>query len=127
MVEEKKMDQTAFGNILKEFNALGELIGARQESKQAVMDEFDSTSKRFLLGKISERTLATSVKKTNKELDGIDDEIKKAIQQAVVSAAKAKKFVLAQSPKNFNASLSGMVKAGSRKKKISHKRRKFLR
>ncbi len=59
----KKMNESAFAQILKEFHALGELIRARQDEKQAIIDQFDSESKRFYFGKISEKALESSIKK----------------------------------------------------------------
>jgi hypothetical protein len=120
MVQTKKMNESFFANILKEFNAVGELIRARQDEKQAVIDEFNSESKRFFFGKISERALASSVKKTNKEFQRLDGSIREAIAKAGNLATQARKFVSAQSPKTFKATLSGI--SGEGKKKVKKKR-----
>lgn len=122
----KKMDESAFAQIVKEFNAFGELIRARQDEKQAVIDEFNSESKRFYFGKISEKTLASSAAKTNRELRRLDEQIRATIEKAGDLAAQARKFASAQSPKSFKAILSGVVSSGSKRpaKKRKSPRRK---
>ena len=121
MVQTKKMDESTFAEIIKEFNAVGELIRARQDEKQAVIDGFNSESKRFFFGKISERTLASSVRKTNKELQKLDDQIRETIEKTRNLAGQARRFASIQSPRIFKATLSG-VKAESKKR--TYKRRK---
>jgi len=111
----KKMDESTFAQIVKEFNAFGELIRARQDEKQAVIDEFNSESKRFYFGRISEKTLASSAAKTNKELRRLDEQIRATIEKAGDLAAQARKFASAQSPKSFKAILSGVVSSGSKR------------
>jgi len=111
----KKMDESTFAQIVKEFNAFGELIRARQDEKQAVIDEFNSESKRFYFGRISEKTLASSAAKTNKELRRLDEQIRATIEKAGDLAAQARKFASAQSPKSFKATLSGVVSSGSKR------------
>jgi len=125
MAQTKKMDESAFAKIVKEFNAVGELIRARQDEKQAIIDQFRSESKRFFFGKISERTLASSVGKTNKELQKLDGEIRTQIAKAGDLANQARKFISAQSPKTFRAKISGVSRTGTRKK-VS-RRRKVVR
>ncbi len=117
MAKEKHMDESAFAEIVKEFNAVGELIRARQDEKQAVMDEFDSESKRFYFGKISEKTLASSARKTNNELQKLDDQIRKAISNAADLSSQARRFTAAQSPKSFKATLTGITSAGKSRAK----------
>ena len=111
----KKMDESAFAQIVKEFNAFGELIRARQDEKQAVIDEFNSESKRFYFGKISEKTLSSSAAKTNRELRRLDEQIRITIERAGDLAAQARKFASAQPPQSFKATLSGVVSSGSKK------------
>ncbi len=123
MVQTKKMDESAFANIVKEFNAFGELIRAKQDEKQAIIDEFDSESKRFFLGKISERTLESSVRKTNKEMQKLDDGIRTAIKSAGDLAGQARKFASSQSPRSFKATLSGVVRTGQTKPRRRVKKR----
>jgi len=121
----KKMDESVFSQIVKEFNAFGELIRARQDEKQAIIDEFNSESKRFYFGKISEKTLASSAAKTNRELRRLDEQIRATIEKAGDLSAQARKFASIQSPKSFKATLSGVVSSGS--KKPATKRRSVRR
>ena len=119
----KKMDESAFAKIVKEFNAIGELIRERQDEKQAVMDSFDSESKRFYFGKISEKTLASSVRKANSEVQKLDAQIRATISKAGELAIQAKRFVSAQSPKPFKATLSGVIGSGKKRKNPVKKRK----
>lgn len=121
MAKTKKMDESAFAKLVKEFHAMGELVRARQDEKQAIIDEFNSEGKRFFLGKISEKALASSVRKTNNELHRLDKSIRDAIARAGDIATQAKKFVSVQSPKTFRATLSGV--SGITKKKKKARRR----
>lgn len=122
-VQTKKMDENYFAKLVKEFNAVGELIRARQDEKQSVIDEFDSESKRFYFGKISEKTLASSIAKTNRELKRLDNEIRKAIAKVSDIGIQARKFASAQSPKAFKATLSKVVQVGEKSKKKSSKKK----
>ena len=124
MAQTKKMDESAFAMLIKEFNAVGELIRARQDEKQAIIDEFDSEGKRFFLGKISEKTLASSVRKTNNEFQKLDNEISDAMEKAQDIANQAKRFVGKQSPKTFKATLSGVSSGGKKRKKAVRRRPK---
>ena len=126
MAKTKKMDEVAFAKLVKEFNAVGELIRARQDEKQAIIDQFKSESKRFFFGRISEKTLASSVQKTNKEFRKLDTEIRRAIVRANDLATQAKRFVSAQSPKVFTAKLTG-IGGGTRKKPTRRKAAKKRR
>ena len=119
----KKMDESAFAKIVKEFNAVGELIRERQDEKQAVMDAFDSESKRFYFGKISEKTLASSVRKANSEVQKLDGQIRATIAKAGELAIQAKRFASAQSPKPFKATLSGVIGSGKKRKNPTKKRK----
>ena len=71
----KKMDESRFAKFVKEFNAVGELVRARQDEKQAVLDEFDGESKRYFFGKISEKTLLSSVAKLTRKLLSLMDRL----------------------------------------------------
>ena len=64
MAKAKMMNEKEFANLIKEFNAVGELIRARQEEKQAVIDSFGLEKRRYHAGKISEKTLQSSANKT---------------------------------------------------------------
>ena len=79
MAQEKHMNESAYGSIVKEATSLGELIRTHQDEKQAAMDEFDKERQRYKSGKISKKALGASVKKINKELKRLDQLIKKDI------------------------------------------------
>jgi predicted RND superfamily exporter protein len=117
----KKMNESAFAQILKEFHALGELIRARQDEKQAILDQFDSESKRFYFGKISEKALESSIKKTNKELNRLDREINQAISRANKLGSRMSSLIKSQKPKVFKATLSG-ISSRVDKKKVKRKK-----
>lgn len=123
MVQSKKMNESYFAELLKEFNVVGELIRARQEEKQGVLDGFEDESKRFFFGKISEKALASSVKKTNKELQKLDAEIRKNITRARNLSERAAKLSANQAPIKFVAKLSG-ISGGKKSKKKSTAKKK---
>jgi len=122
MVQVKKMNESFFAKILKEFNVAGELIRARQEEKQGLLDDFDSESKRFFFGKISERALMSSVKKTNTELQRLDGDLRTNIAKSRRAGEKATTLTSAQAPVRYRATLSGIV--GGESKKITRKKKK---
>ena len=117
MVQTKKMNESYFAKLLKEFNVAGELIRARQEEKQGLLDDFDGISKRFFFGKISERTLSSSVRKTNRELSRLNGEIRTNMARARKAGDKARALTAAQTPIAYRATLSGI--SGGEKKKIT--------
>jgi len=114
------MNEELFSKLHKEVTIAGELIRARQEEKQGLLDEFDAECKRFFFGKISEKSLAASVKKTNKELIRLDSEIRRNISRARIVASKIMQLSSAQAPVAFRASLSGIVGGGAKKVKKKH-------
>ncbi len=116
MVQSKKMDERAFAQLVKEFNAIGELIRTLQEEKQAVLDSFDAERDRFVKGRISEKTLLSSVQKTNKELLRIDKNIRNAIARVRKLGKKMEAFASKQAPKVFRAHLTGVKLVSSKKK-----------
>ena len=120
MVQTKKMNESFFAQLLKDFNVAGELIRARQDEKQGLLDEFDSECKRFFFGKISERALMSSIRKTNGELHRLDIEIRKNIVRARTLADRAGRLTSAQAPIGFKATLSGI--SGGSKKKVAKKK-----
>jgi hypothetical protein len=122
MVQTKKMNESFFAKILKEFNVAGELIRARQEEKQGLLDDFDAECKRFFFGKISERALASSVKKANRELQRLDVDIRRSITRARKTGARAMTLTSAQAPVKYRATLSGII--GGKTKKKKKRRRK---
>jgi hypothetical protein len=121
MVHVKRMNESYFAELLKELNVVGELIRARQEEKQGVLDAFDSESRRFFFGKISEKALASSVKKTNSELSELNGEIRKNITRAKSISERLAKLATSQAPESYRVTLSGI---SERKNKTSKKRNK---
>ncbi len=122
MVQTKHMNEESFAKTLKALNVAGELVRARQEEKQGLLDEFDQECKRFFFGKISERSLASSVKKTNRELQRLDKEIRRNMANSRSSEARLSKLVASQSPIAYRATLSGIVGAAKKASKKKAKR-----
>lgn len=120
MVHVKRMDESSFAEILKEISVAGELVRARQEEKQGLLDEFDQQSKRFFFGKISERALSSSVKKTNKELKRLDKNVRDSISRSRKAADRMLKLVSRQAPVAYKATLSG-ISGGPKKTKAKKK------
>ncbi len=123
------MNEEFFAKTLKEFNVAGELVRARQEEKQGLLDEFDTECKRFFYGKISERALMSSVKKTNAELQRLDSEIRQNMHKAHAAGGRAMSHISAQAPVHFRATLSGIVGGSAKPKKAKghkkhHKKRR---
>ena len=118
MAKTKRMNESAFAKIVREANAVGETIRTYQDEKQSVMNDFIREKKRFANGKISRATLASSAKKTNKEIKVLDKDIRKAIEKVGAIANQAKKFVSRQRPKTIKASLAGVKGPKKKKKKV---------
>lgn len=127
MVKVRMMNEEFFAKTLKELNVAGELVRARQEEKQGLLDEFDQECKRFFFGKISERSLAASVKKTNAELVRLDKEIRDNMAKSRAAGGRISKLVSAQAPVGFRATLSGITGGGQKAKKSSRRKRKKKR
>lgn len=127
MVQVRMMNEEFFAKTIKEFNVAGELIRARQEEKQGLLDDFDQECKRFFYGKISRRALQSSVNKTNKELHRLDTEIRQNMTKARNAGARAVHLVSAQVPVAFRATLSGISGGGGSNSKKSHRHRKKRR
>jgi hypothetical protein len=125
MVKVKMMNESFFAKILKEFNVAGELVRARQEEKQGLLNDFDAECKRFFFGKISERALISSVKKTNAELHRLDRDIRINITKSRRAGEKAMALVSAQAPVRYRATLSGI--AGGEAKKAKRRKKKKRR
>ena len=126
MVQVRTINEESFAKTLKEFNVAGELIRARQEEKQGLLDEFDAECKRFFFGKISRRALQSSVNKTNKELHRLDSEIRQSMSKAHSAGNSAMKLISAQAPVGFRATMSGIsggMKKKPKRKKATKKRR----
>ena len=130
MVQAKKMNEGLFARLQKDFTVSGELVRARQEEKQGLLDEFDQESRRFFFGKISERALASSVKKTNNELKRLDASIRKNIARIKSVADRSSRLASAQAPIGYRATLSGLSGGGKKaakkkaKKKVSKTKKK---
>jgi len=120
MVHIKRMNESFFAKILKDLNVVGELIRARQEEKQGLLDEFEGECKRFFFGKISEKTLASSVKKTNKELARLDKEIRLNMSRSRNAENRVAKLVSEQAPVGYRATISG-ISGGDKNKKTAKK------
>lgn len=127
MVKVKMMNEELFAKTLKEFNVAGELVRARQEEKQGLLDEFDGECRRFFFGKISEKALTSSVKKTNDELHRLDSEIRQNMSKARSAGDRALRLISAQVPVHYRATLSGLSGGEKSVKKKGKKRKKKRR
>jgi len=127
MVKVRMMNEEFFAKTLKELNVAGELVRARQEEKQGLLDEFDTECKRFFFGKISRRSLQSSVDKTNKELHRLDSEIRQNMQKAHAAGNRATKLISAQAPVGFRATMSGISGGAGKAKKHRRKARRRRR
>jgi len=127
MVKTKKMDEVRFAKLVKEFNALGELIRARQNEKQAVADEFDKEAARYKKGLISQKTILSSMEKSNKEFSKLDSELRKIISRANDFGTRAKKFASEQAPKTFRTELTGTKIPVVKKAKKKAKKKKAVK
>ena len=125
MVQTKHMNEESFARTLKELNVAGELVRARQDEKQGLLDEFDQECKRFFFGKISQRALQASVKKTNAELSRLDKEIRQNMAKSRTAGNKISRLVSAQAPIGFRATMSGISggRAGKKKKRKAKRRK----
>ena len=121
MAQSKKMNESFFAQLLKDFNVAGETIRARQDEKQGLLDDFTGECKRFFFGKISERALMSSTKKANAELHRLDVEIRRNITRARMLAERAARISSAQAPIGFRATLSGIAAPGNKKKPAKRK------
>jgi hypothetical protein len=124
MVQAKKMNEEFFARLHKEITTTGELVRARQEEKQGLLDDFTSESKRFFFGKISEKALASSVKKTNKELKRLDANIRAAISKTRKLCDNVKTLLGKQAPIGYKATLSGISGGKVKAKKVKKMKKK---
>ena len=122
MASEKAMNQSGFGNIAKELTAYAEIIRTRQDQKQVAIDDFVNECKRYKAGKIAKKSLVSSIPRVRKELQRLNDEIRKNIRNLNQTAEKVKRFGSRQTPKNFRVSLTGISSATIKKKHRAHKR-----
>jgi len=116
MVQTRKINETFFVKMQKDLTTTGEWIRSRQDEKQALLDEFDLECKRFFFGKISQRALMASVKKTNSELQRLDKSVRDAIKRARSISTREMKLVGDQAPIGYRATISG-ISGGTKKKK----------
>lgn len=121
MVQTRKMNESFFVKIQKELTTTGEWIRSRQDEKQALLNEFDQECKRFFFGKISQRALAASVKKTNLELQRLDKSIRDSIKRSRSLSTREMKLIGDQAPIGYRATISGIT-GGTKKKKAVKKR-----
>ena len=122
MVRIKKMNQSTYASFLRKIKVAGEIVRSRQEEKEGLLDEFDAEGKRFFFGKISEKSLASTVNKANTELIRLDKEIRLAISDARIVSGKVVAFTAAQAPIKYRATLSGIV--GVEKKTVRRRAKK---
>jgi len=115
MAQTKKMNETAFEKLVKEANAVGELIKTFQDEKQAVIEDFASERKRFSNGKISRTALQSSAKKSNKELAKLDEKIRFSIQKINKLTLQMKKFASKQSPRVIRVKVASAGKKKAKK------------
>jgi len=123
MIKTKRMNEFAFAKIIKEINAAGEFIRAKQDEKQSVIIDFEKEKNRYRAGKISETALASSVRKTNKELKRLDQAIRDAIAKARDLSDRAKDSARAQAPRVVRAKIAGIRKPAKKKKKRRPKKK----
>jgi hypothetical protein len=109
MPEEKKMNESEYAKIVKELAACGELIRTHQDEKQAALDEFERELQRFRSGKISQKGLASSVKKVNAELAKLDKALRTDIKKVGSVSNRTKAMATRQSPRYIRVSMRGLV------------------
>jgi hypothetical protein len=127
MVKVKKMNESNFSRLHKRLTVDGELIRARQEEKQGLLDEFNQESKRYFFGKISQKALASSVQKTNKELMRLDKSIRELIAKIRSTSNQIMKLSSAQTPIGYKASLTGVKNPIIKKKKKKVAKKKAVK
>jgi len=121
MVQTRKINESFFVKMQKDLTTAGEWIRSRQDEKQALLDEFDLECKRFFFGKISQRALAASVKKTNEELQRLDKSIRETIKRGRSISTREMKLIGDQAPIGYRATISGIT-GGTKKKKAVKKK-----
>lgn len=126
MAKAKKMDKSAFENIVKELSSQAEMIKTKQHAKQTIMDTFDKEVQSYRSGKISKKAVRASVPRVNRELREFDGEIVRHIGSVRKAARKVTGFAGRQKPKKFKATVVGMRSAAVKKKarKRARKRKK---
>jgi hypothetical protein len=105
MATEKRMDESEYAKIVKELAACGELIRTHQDEKQAALNEFDRELERFKSGKISQKALASSVRKVNTELSKLDRNLRNDIRRVASVANRARSMANRQAPRHIRVSM----------------------
>lgn len=118
MVRTKKMNENLFVKMQKDLTAAGELIRARQDEKQSLLNEFDQECKRFFFGKISQKALMSSIRKTNKELQRLDKSLRETIKKAKDTSKRESTLISNQAPIVYKATLSGLSGGNAKPKKV---------
>ena len=121
MVQIKRMNEEFFAKLIKDLTAEGELIRARQEEKQKLLDSFNAESRRFFFGKISQKGWQSSVKKTNLELQRLDKTRRDAIKSGTSLCDRARRLCVEQMPIGYKATLTGIVGGKTKKKVVRRK------
>ena len=127
MVQTKKMNESSFVKMQKDLTVTGEWVRSRQDEKQALLNEFDSECKRFFFGKISQRALMASIKKTNSELYKLDGSIRDAIKKAKNISSGEMKLVGNQVPIGYRATISGITGGSKKSKKKAVKKKAVVK
>jgi hypothetical protein len=105
MATEKRMDESEFAKIVKELAACGELIRTHQDEKQAALNEFDKELERFKSGKLSQKALASSVRKVNSELSKLDRNLRNDIRRVASVSNRARAMANRQAPRHIRVSM----------------------
>jgi hypothetical protein len=130
MAKSKKMNESKFGKLTNELHALGEEIRSHQDEKQSVVDAYDKERKRYDNGRISEKSLVSSAKKSNSELGVLDGDIRDNINKIKKLCADIREFASNQAPKNIRVKhpappgLSKKKPKKKAKKKAARKKKK---
>src|SRR3989338_359397 len=123
MVKEKKLSQQEYNRSVKQLPSYAELIETAQREKQAAMDDLDKEVRLFKSGKVSESSLALTVKRTNKELHRLDKKIRAYIKNVHSNSKKILNLTERQRPTPFKETIKGMKSSGLKKKRTKKKRR----
>lgn len=117
MAKSKKLDLRSYTNVINNLTANGEMIRTRQDEKQAAMDDFDKERNLYHAGKISESSVRNSSRKVNAELKKLNKGIGNSMSNIRTVSKQLLALTSRQRPINFSASVSGIKKPRSGKKK----------
>ena len=124
MAKSKKLDLRSYSNIINNLTANGEMIRTRQDEKQTTMDDFDKERKLYHSGKISESSVRNSSRKVNSEIRKLNKEIGNSMSKIRSIAKQLLALTSRQRPIVFSASVSGIKKSGSTRKKRKRSKKK---